>query len=86
MMKEGFIATALYIGSAYIISLIIAEHYGIDFKTAFLSIIPGGLDQMGLIAASVKADVTIVTAFQLFRVLIVSIFIVPGLKYFTKGH
>ena len=54
-----------------------------DFKKAFLSIIPGGLDPMGLIAASVKANVTIVTAFQLFRVLIVSIFIVPGLKYLT---
>ncbi len=86
VMFYGFIAAALYIGSAYIISLFIVDYYGIDFKTAFLSIIPGGLDQMGLIAASVKADVTIVTAFQLFRVLIVSIFIVPGLKYFTKGH
>ena len=86
VMFYGFIAAVLYIGSAYILSLFIVNHYGIDFKTAFLSVIPGGLDQMGLIAASVKADVTIVTAFQLFRVLIVSIFIVPGLKYFTKGH
>ena len=86
VMLYGFISALLYIGTAYIISFFIVDLYGIDFKTAFLSTIPGGLDQMGLIAASVKADVTIVTAFQLFRVLVVTIFIVPGLKYFTKSH
>lgn len=84
VMVYGFISAFVYIGSSYAISYFIIDYYDIDFKTAFLSIIPGGLDQMGLIATSVKADVTIVTAFQLFRVLIVSILIVPGLKFFTK--
>lgn len=84
LMFYGFISAAVYIGSTYLLSFFIVEYYNIDFKTAFLSIIPGGLDQMGLIATSVNADVTIVTAFQLFRVLIVSVLIVPGLKFFTK--
>ena len=84
VMFYGFISASVYIGSAYVLSFFIVDYYSIDFKTAFLSIIPGGLDQMGLIATSVEADVTIVTAFQLFRVLIVSILIVPGLKFFTK--
>lgn len=84
VMFYGIISASVYIGSAYYLSHFIVDYYSIDFKTAFLSIIPGGLDQMGLIATSVKADVTIVTAFQLFRVLVVSILIVPGLKFFTK--
>lgn len=84
VMLYGFVSAFVYIGSSYILSYFIAMYYDIAFKTAFLSIIPGGLDQMGLIATSVQADVTIVTAFQLFRVLIVSMLIVPGLKFFTK--
>jgi len=58
--------------------------YNLDFSTGFLSIVPGGLDQMGIIASSVHANVTIVTAFQLFRVLVVSIFLVPFVKMFVK--
>lgn len=61
-----------------------AALYSLDFRTSFLSIVPGGLDQMGIIAASVHANVTIVTAFQLFRVLVVSIFLVPVVKIFVK--
>jgi uncharacterized protein len=59
------------------------QFYPVDFKTSFLSIVPGGLDQMGIISASVHADSTIVTAFQLFRVLIISIAIIPSIKYLT---
>lgn len=58
--------------------------YKLDFRTGFLSVVPGGLDQMGIIAASVHANVTIVTAFQLFRVLVVSVFLVPVVKMFVK--
>ena len=76
----GFVSSILYIGSTLGIALLLIKLYPLDFKTAFLSVVPGGLDQMGLIAASVGADVTIVTAFQLFRVLIVSILIIPSLK------
>ncbi|UZN00672.1 AbrB family transcriptional regulator [Lysinibacillus sp. MHQ-1] len=39
---------------------------------------------MGIIAASVHANVTIVTAFQLFRILVISIFLVPVVKMFVK--
>ncbi|MFJ7406706.1 MULTISPECIES: AbrB family transcriptional regulator [unclassified Lysinibacillus] len=80
----AFISAGLFIGSAYALSFVMKYLYELDFRTGFLSIVPGGLDQMGIIAASVHANVTIVTAFQLFRVLIVSIFLVPLVKVFVK--
>ena len=80
----AFVSAGIYIASAYGLAILVADWYDIQFKTAFLSIMPGGLDQMSLIAASVHADVTLVTAFQLFRVLVVVLIVVPGLKYFTK--
>lgn len=77
----AFISACIYIGAAYSFTFVMEALYGLDFGTGFLSIVPGGLDQMGIIAASVHANVTIVTAFQLFRILIVSILIVPMVKF-----
>ena len=42
---------------------------------------PDGLDQMGIIAASVHADITVVGAFQLFRILFLSVLIMPSVKF-----
>ncbi|MEG0260191.1 MAG: AbrB family transcriptional regulator [Lysinibacillus sp.] len=81
----AFISSIILLGTTFVFTLIMQKVYMLDFRTSFLSIVPGGLDQMGIIATSVQADVTIVTAFQLMRVLFVSIFIVPFVKlYNTK--
>ena len=76
----AFFSSAIFIAAAYGTSFILADLYGLSFSTSFLSVVPGGLDQMGIIAASVHADVTVVTSFQLFRILFLSIFIVPFVK------
>lgn len=80
----AFISASIFIGGAYGLTFVMQSLYNLEFRTGFLSIVPGGLDQMGIIAASVHANVTIVTAFQLFRVLVVSIFLVPFVKMFVK--
>ncbi|WP_155590542.1 AbrB family transcriptional regulator [Lysinibacillus cavernae] len=80
----AFVSAGIFIGAAYGLTFVMTGLYSLDFRTGFLSIVPGGLDQMGIIAASVHANVTIVTAFQLFRVLVVSIFLVPVVKMFVK--
>ncbi|WP_400194561.1 AbrB family transcriptional regulator [Lysinibacillus telephonicus] len=82
----AFVSSFLYIASAYGLALLMMQFYPLDFKTSFLSIVPGGLDQMGIISTSVHADSTVVTAFQLFRVLVVSIAIIPSIKYFTRRN
>lgn len=80
----AFVSAGTFIGAAYGFTFVMEALYGLDFGTGFLSIVPGGLDQMGIIAASVHANVTIVTAFQLFRILVVSILIVPMVKFFVQ--
>ncbi|QKX52709.1 AbrB family transcriptional regulator [Planococcus glaciei] len=73
-------SSAVLIAFAYGLSFILQDMYDLSFSTSFLSVVPGGLDQMGIIAASVHADVTVVTAFQLFRIIFLSVFIVPFVK------
>lgn len=84
MIAYSFFSGAVLIACAYGISFALQQLYGLSFSTSFLSVVPGGLDQMGIIAASVHADVTVVTAFQLFRILFVSVLIVPFVKIVAK--
>ena len=80
----SFFSSALLIFFAFGLSFVLQNQYGLSFATSFLSLVPGGLDQMGIIAASVHADVTVVTAFQLFRILFLSVFIVPLVKVIIR--
>ncbi|MGE6368610.1 AbrB family transcriptional regulator [Planococcus kocurii] len=84
MVFYSFFSSSVLIAFAFIVSLVLQKLYGLSFSTSFLSVVPGGLDQMGIIAASVDADVTVVTAFQLFRILVVSTLIVPFVKIIAK--
>lgn len=52
------------------------------FATSFLSTAPGGLDQMVLLANAIKADVSLVSMFQTFRLLFIFLLILPLLKLF----
>lgn len=81
----SFFSSAVLILSAIGISLLLSRYSNLSFSTSFLSVVPGGLDQVGIIAASIKADVTIVTAFQLFRILFISILVIPFVKH-TAGR
>ncbi len=52
--------------------------------SGFLSLAPGGMDQMGIIAHEVHADVATVTIYQLFRILYIYIFIPPVLTLVNR--
>ncbi len=77
----AFFSSGILILFALGISMFLQRYSSLDFTNGFLSVVPGGLDQMGIIAASVEADVTIVTAFQLFRILFLSVFTIPFVKF-----
>lgn len=55
------------IGGAYLLSLIFAYIDAVSLSTAMLSLAPGGMDQMSLIAHEVGADLPTVAGYQLFR-------------------
>ena len=81
--KTKVISVALISGLCMIlgslaISLLLIDQYGVSISTSFLSLAPGGMDQMGILAHEANADVSMVTGYQIFRLLFI-FFVVPPL-------
>jgi hypothetical protein len=60
------------------ITFMIAAWYNLPLNTAFLSSAPGGMSEMAVVALLIGADVPVVSAYQLFRILFI-LFVVPPL-------
>lgn len=63
-----------------VLAYALSYFYHIPVITAFLSTAPGGMAEMGLTAMNVHANVSIVVAFQLFRLLFVLLIVPPLIK------
>lgn len=59
----------------------LTKFYSISFLTAFISTAPGGITEMGLTAMTVHADVSLVVAYQLFRLLSMLILGIPMIRW-----
>lgn len=82
VLLSGILSSATLIfftlGSCFLMSWMMDT----SFATSFLSTAPGGLDQMVLLADSIKADASLVSMFQTFRLLFIFIIILPLMKVF----
>lgn len=63
------------------IGYILNYWHGIDLITAFLSTAPGGMTEMGITAMAVNADISVITAYQLFRLLFILLIVPPIFKW-----
>ncbi|MFZ7134269.1 MAG: AbrB family transcriptional regulator [Eubacteriales bacterium] len=79
-LLNGIILLLFSLGLSYILAIT----HGITFLTAMLCMAPGGADQMSLIASAMSADVSMVTGYQLFRILFIYSIIPPVLKWFIN--
>jgi membrane AbrB-like protein len=68
------------LGLGWIISLF----HPISLATAFLGTSPGGVAEMGVTARDVHADLSMVTAYQMFRVFFILFAVPPCLKWWVK--
>jgi membrane AbrB-like protein len=91
-LKNKFKIISLAIVSGIVLILgavglgfLLTKMHAISHATAFLSLSPGGMDQMGIIAQEVNADITIVTCYQLFRILFIFFAVPPLLKVVFKA-
>ncbi|MGG3470523.1 AbrB family transcriptional regulator [Neobacillus pocheonensis] len=87
--KTKMITLALISGMVMIfgsigLSLLLVNFYHITPSTSFLSLAPGGMDQMGILAHEVHADLSMVTGYQLFRLLFIYFAVPPILRLFFK--
>lgn len=76
----GILSTVLLISFSYGMGVVLQHGLHYSYETSFLSTAPGGLDQMGLLAAGVGADISVVTTYQLFRILFIFLIILPILR------
>ncbi|MFD0693048.1 AbrB family transcriptional regulator [Paenibacillus sp. GCM10027628] len=84
----ALIGGAILIASALGLSLLLTRMHAISGSTAFLSMAPGGMDQMGIMAHEVGADLSVVSGYQTFRILFIYFVVSYALKmlfrYSTK--
>jgi uncharacterized protein len=79
-LLSGLAMILVSLGLSYL--LLLQTH--ISASTGFLSMAPGGMDQMGILAHEVDADISMVTSFQLFRLLFIYFVVPPLLRLFFK--
>lgn len=76
----GILSSIVLLMATYLQGLLIIHLFHYSLATSFLSTAAGGLDQMSLLATAVGADVSVVSVFQMFRLLFVFIIVIPLLK------
>ncbi|MER2109210.1 MAG: AbrB family transcriptional regulator [Solibacillus sp.] len=84
LLIMGGVSAILLIGITMITGYLLSKMSNLTFETAFLSLAPGGLDQMSLIAMNLGGDVVLVTLFQLFRILAIYFIVLPLLNLTIK--
>src|SRR5690606_6754147 len=85
VIVTGIVSCLVLLGFSYCCGILLSELLQLDIVTSFLSTAAGGMDQMSLIAAALKVDATVVTLFQLFRLLFIY-FIVFPLLHWLSGY
>ncbi|MBM7609278.1 membrane AbrB-like protein [Lysinibacillus composti] len=76
-LLNGFVL----VGGTFILSFIFVHFNPFSTETAFLSLAPGGLEQMVIVAHEVHADLSTVTGYQLFRMFFICFAVPPILKW-----
>ncbi|MEC0265538.1 AbrB family transcriptional regulator [Paenibacillus anseongense] len=66
------------------LSLMLSNMHDVSAATAFLAMAPGGMDQMGIMAKEVHADIAIVTCYQIFRTWFIYFAVPPLLRLAFK--
>lgn len=67
---------------AWGLSYLFAQLKDMSIATSVLSLAPGGMDQMGIIAAEIHADLSMVAGYQLFRLFFIFFVVPPVLRLF----
>lgn len=79
-VMSGFCLLLTSLGLSFFLKLI----YGASYSTSYLSLAPGGMDQMGILAHEVNANLSMVVGYQLFRLFFIFFVVPPILKLIFK--
>ncbi len=76
----ALLSGTLLLGGAMGLSFLLSVLHAVSRATAFLSMAPGGMDQMGLIGKEARADIATVTIYQLFRTWFIFFAVIPIMR------
>ncbi|WP_080845894.1 AbrB family transcriptional regulator [Cytobacillus gottheilii] len=77
----AIVSSLVLIGGSILMSLGLSHILHFSPPTSFLSLAPGGMDQMAIMAHEVNADLSVVTSYQLFRLFFIYFIVPPFLKW-----
>jgi hypothetical protein len=80
----AFLGSAVPIPGSLGLSAMLVRLQGVSPATAFLSQAPGGMDQMGIMAKEIHADISTVSCYQLFRTWFIYFAVPPLVKLLFK--
>ncbi|QAY68523.1 AbrB family transcriptional regulator [Paenibacillus protaetiae] len=83
-MLFSFLSGLVLIAGSIGLSVLLTKMHGVSSSTAFLSMAPGGMDQMGIMAKEINADVAIVSCYQIFRTWFIYFAVPPLLRLLFK--
>lgn len=69
---------------SFLLGYLLQNYYGYDLATAFLATAPGGITEMSITGMSIGADVSIILAYQLFRLVFMSALMPVFLKTYIS--
>ncbi|MCA0755811.1 AbrB family transcriptional regulator [Paenibacillus sp. N4] len=76
----ALLSSMLLITGSVGLSYFLSKVFSLSAATSLLSMAPGGMDQMSIMAHAIGADLSIVSGYQLFRILFIFFVVSPLLK------
>lgn len=80
IVSLAVVSGLVLIAGACGLSYLMTQIHAVTAATALLSLSPGGMDQMGIIAHEIEAEVSIVTSYQIFRTFFIFFAVPPLLR------
>lgn len=80
----AILSGAVLILGALGLSALLTRLHGVSAATAFLAMAPGGMDQMGIMAKEIDANIAVVSCYQLFRTWFIFFAVPPLLRLAFK--
>ncbi|GAK41198.1 hypothetical protein TCA2_3689 [Paenibacillus sp. TCA20] len=80
ILSLSITSSLLLVTGAAILSFLLSVFSSVSLPTALLSLAPGGMDQMSIMAHEIGADLSIVAVYQLFRLLFIFFAVPPVLR------
>lgn len=81
---SSFFSVSAVIGLLFGVACILSQLYSMSLVTAFISMAPGGMSEMGLTAITAHADLPTVVSYQLFRLMFILIVCVPAVRWWLR--